>query len=134
MSKVVKRLLLAVILLALLFGFSPISHVLLRTVDGSFAPSPYSSLALIRPSDAATGVRSGVPVPVRITNKTGHTKTYHWVARQGSRLVSLGEKVVRTGHTATILVPSQGAVAGGMQISLNANGVFVTVPILKPRR
>jgi hypothetical protein len=133
MSRIVTRLLLAVILLALLFGFVPISRALLHSVNGSFAPRPYSALALRSPSEAVSGVEAGQPVPVRVTNETGHIETYHWIATQGSTLVSLGEETVRSGQRTIILVPSQGAARGKMQISLKGTRTFVTVPILKAR-
>ena len=128
-----KRLLLALIVAVLLFGFTPISRALLRSVDGSFAPTPYSSLALRTPSDAAVGVLAGEPVPVQLTNETGHTKTYHWSATQDGALISLGEEIVQSGRTTTILVPSQGAATGRLQIALNGTEVFVTVPVLGSR-
>jgi hypothetical protein len=130
MPRVVHWLLIAITILALLFAFTPISRALLRSVDGSFAPTPYSSLALITPSLAAVGIKAGKPIPVQLTNETGNTKTYHWSATQDGTLVSLGEKIVPGGQKSTILVPSQGAVAGTMRISLSGSAVFVTVPIL----
>jgi hypothetical protein len=133
MPRVVNRLFLALLVAALLFAFTPISRALLRSVDGSFAPAPYSSLALRTPSDAATGVPAGESVPVRLTNKTGRTQTYHWSATQGGTLISLGEEIVPSGRTTTILVPSQGAATGRLQITLNGTQVFVTVPIRRPR-
>jgi hypothetical protein len=131
MPRVVKRLLLALMVAVLLFGFTPISRALLRSVDGSFAPTPYSSLALRTPAEASLGVQAGESVPVELTNETGHTKTYHWSATQSGALISLGEEIVPNGRTTTILVPSQGAVAGRLQIALNGTAVFVTVPIVK---
>ena len=71
------RLLLSLGVAVLLFGFPPMSRVLLRSVDGSFAPSRYNSLALRTPSDVAVGIRAGEPVPVQLTNRSGHIKTYH---------------------------------------------------------
>jgi hypothetical protein len=133
MPRVVNRLLLALIVAALLFAFTPISEALLRLVHGSFAPTPYSSLALRTPSVAAVGVSAGKPIPVQLTNETGHTKTYHWSATQRSGLISLGEQTVQNGRTTTFLVPSQGATAGRLQIRLIGSNVFVTVHILKPR-
>lgn len=134
MSRVVKGLLLAVIVLALLFAFAPVSRALLHLVNGSFAPRPYSALALGSPSEAVSGIEAGEAVRVQVTNETGHIKTYHWVATQGSTLVSLGEETVRNGQETTFLVPSQGAAAGTMQISLKGTHAFVTIPILKLRR
>jgi hypothetical protein len=133
MPRVFNRLLLVLIVVVLLFGFAPISRALLRSVDGSFAPSPYSSLALETPSDASVGIPAGESVPVRLTNKTGATQTYHWSATQGETLISLGEVIVQNGRTTTILVPSQSAATGKLEIALNGTGIFVTVPIRRPR-
>jgi hypothetical protein len=133
MPRVVNRLLLALLVAVLLFAFTPISSALLRLVHGSFAPSPYSSLALRTPSVATAGVRSGQPVPVQLTNETGHAKTYHWNATQRGGLISLGEQTVQSGRTTTFLVPSRGATAGKMQIVLKGTNIFITVPILRPR-
>jgi hypothetical protein len=123
------RPLLALLVVILLFGFTPISRVLLRSVDGSFAPNPYSSLALITPSRAAVGFLSGESVPVQFTNETGHTKTYHWSATQNGTLISLGEDTLGNGRASTVLVPSRGAVAGQLRIAVAGTNIFVTVPI-----
>jgi len=128
-----KRLLTVLIIAVLLFAFTPISRALLRAVDGSFDPVQYSSLALSNPSDAAAGVRAGDPVSVQLTNETGHTKAYGWSARQHGALISLGEKIVHSGGTTTILVPSRGASPGKLRIALNGTDVFITVPIVNPR-
>jgi hypothetical protein len=118
-------------IVVLVFGFTPISRALLRSVDGSFAPSRYNSLALRTPSDAAVGFLAGEPVAVRLTNHTGHIKTYHWSATQGGALISLGEETLDNGRATTILVPTRGAVTGRLRIALSGTSVFVTVPILK---
>lgn len=133
MPRVVNRLLLALVVLTLLFAFTPISRALLRLVDGSFAPTPYTSLALRTPAIAAVGVRAGAPVVVQLTNQTGHANTYHWSATQGRSLISLGEQTVKNGRTTTFLVPTRGATAGKMEIALQGTKVYVTIPILKPR-
>jgi hypothetical protein len=133
MPRVVNRLLLALIVVLLLFAFTPISSALLRLVHGSFAPAPYSSLALRSPSVASVGVRAGKPIRVQLTNETGHTKTYYWNATQRGALISLGVQTVQSGRTTTFLVPSQGSAAGKMKIALKGTSIFITVPILKPR-
>jgi hypothetical protein len=125
------RLVLAVVIAILIFGFTPISRALLSSADGSFAPSPYSSLALQSPSVAESGFQSGEPVPVELANHTGHTTTYRWSATENGALISLGEETVSRGRTTTIVVPSRGAVAGTLRIALKGTSVFVTVPILK---
>lgn len=126
------RLLLSLVIAFILFGFTPISGGLLRLVDGSFAPSPYSSLGLKTPSNAAVGYLAGDPVPVLLTNETGHTKTYHWSATQGGALVSLGDETLGNGRTTTIFVPSRGATTGKLQIALTGTNIFLTVPIVTP--
>jgi hypothetical protein len=125
------KILVILIIAFILFGFTPISRALLRTTDGSFAMTPYSSLALKTPSNGVKAIRSGEAVPVQLTNHTGHEKTYHWNATQGGSLISLGETTLRNGEATTILVPSRGAAAGRMQISLTNTHIFVTIPILK---
>lgn len=119
----------AVVVLA--FAFTPISRALLHSVDGSFAPSRYSSLALRTPSDAVAGYLAGDPVAVELTNKTGHTETYHWTAIQNGALISLGEETLGSDQVATIKVPTRGAVTGKLRIELSGTNVFVTVPLLQ---
>lgn len=123
------QLSLVLVFAVLLFAFTPISRGLLRLVDGSFAPSPYSSLGLRTPSDAAVGVLSGEPVPIQLSNRTGHNKTYHWSATQNGALVSLGETTLDNGRSTTIFVPSRGAGTGSLRIALTGSNIFVTVPI-----
>jgi hypothetical protein len=125
------RPLLVLLVIVLLFAFTPISRVLLRAVNGSFAPTPYSSLALGAPSDAAVGFLSGERVPIKLTNRTGHTEAYHWRATQNGALISLGEDTLENGRASTIFVPSRGALTGKLQIALTGTNVFVTVPIRK---
>jgi hypothetical protein len=115
----------------LVFAFTPISHVLLRSVHGSFAPSPYSSLALRTPANASVGFLVGNSVAVELANHTGHVKTYHWSATESGALISLGEQTVENGRTTTISVPTRGAVDGTMRVALNGTDVFVTVPLQK---
>jgi hypothetical protein len=115
----------------LVFAFTPISRLLLRSVNGSFAPTRFSSLALKTPSDAAEGILVGEPVRVQLSNHTGHLRTYHWSAIQKGGLISLGEETLGNGRVTTISVPTQGAETGTLRIVLNGTGVFVTLPILK---
>lgn len=125
------RLLLILTVVVLLFGFVPISRVLLRSVNGSFSAIPYSSLALKVPSDATAGIPAGKEVVVQLTNKTGQQKTYQWSATQKGTLISLGEDTVGSGQTSVIYIPSKGAVAGSLQILLLGSRVFITVPLVK---
>jgi hypothetical protein len=115
----------------LVLGFSPISRALLSSADGSFSPTPYSSLALEKSSTAPKGVVAGTTVAVKLVNRTGHFKTYHWSATQGGGLLSLGEESLGSGKATTILIPTRGAAQGTMRIALTGTNVFVTVPILK---
>jgi hypothetical protein len=126
-----KWLSLTLIVLVLVFGFSPISRLLLSTVSGSFSPTPYTSLALKASSHATRGIVAGQPVPVRLVDRTGRPKTYHWSATQNGRLVSLGDEALDSGQAVTILIPTRGATKGALRISLAGTQVFVTVPILR---
>jgi hypothetical protein len=124
------RIVLSVVVLVILFCFTPFSNALLRAVGGSFAPAHYSSLALEHPADAANGVLAGQPVRVQLTNHTGHTQTYHWSATQKGNLISLGEVTVSNGKNVTFAVPSRGAAAGTLSVALTGTTVFVTVPVV----
>jgi hypothetical protein len=126
-----RRLLLALLVLVILFAFTPISRALLGSVNGSFAQTSYSALALKTPSDSAAGVRTGKRVAILLTNHTGHSTTYHWSATQNGALISLGETTLRNGKTTTIHVPSRGADRGTLQIALTGTNVYITVPIRK---
>ncbi|MCU1362465.1 MAG: hypothetical protein JWM55_293 [Acidimicrobiaceae bacterium] len=119
-----------VVVLALVFGFTPISRALLRAVDGSFEPSRYSALALRNPSLATQGVLAGESISLLVSNHTGHAETYHWSATQGKALISLGVTTLANGRTTTVSVPSRGAVSGTMKIALSGDNVFVTVPVV----
>ena len=68
---------------------------------------------------------------MQLTNRTGHAKTYHWIATQKGALISLGVQTLDNGRSTTIFVPSRGAVTGKLQIALTGTGIFVTAPILK---
>lgn len=126
-----RRLLVPLVIVVLLFCFTPISKVLLRSANGSFAPTPFSSLALKDASRVTTGFVVGTSIPLRLTNKTGHITTYHWIARENGALISLGEETLGNGKIATFSVPSRGTVAGVLNISLSDTNVFVTVPLTK---
>jgi hypothetical protein len=121
------------VVIALVFGFSPISRTLLRYVHGSFAPSPYSSLSLAIQSDVYGGVLAGKPVAVLLTNHTGHIKIYHWSATQNGALISRGEKTLDDDQTTKLLISSSGAKAGILRIALNGTDIFVTATIRKSR-
>jgi len=126
-----KWLSLGVIVLVVVFGFTPISQLLLSTVNGSFSPTPYTSLALRPSSSATTGIVAGQPVAVRLVDRTGHPTTYHWNATENGRLVSLGDEALGSGRAITFLIPTRGATKGTLRIALAGTHVFVTVPILK---
>jgi hypothetical protein len=125
------KLRLCIVALVILFAFTPISRALLASVHGSFAPSPFSSLALRNPSDLGTGYQVGDLVPVRLTNQTGSTKTYHWSATEHGVVVSLGEETLLNGRGANIDVPTNYATSGILRIALNGTDVFLTVPLSK---
>jgi hypothetical protein len=125
------RLLLSLLVVALLFAFTPLERALMSSVGGSFAQSPYTALAFASPSRAAAGFVVGQSVPIQVSNRSGHTETYHWSATEGHSLISLGERTVPNGQTASILVPSNGAVPGTLRIALAKTDIFLTVPLLK---
>ena len=125
------RLLMCLAVIVLVFAFTPISRVLLRSVNGSFAPTGYSSLSLKTPSDGAEGVLVGEAVRVKLTNDSGRVRKYHWSALQKGGVISLGEETLSNGRATTISVPTQGAVTGTLRIVLNGTSVFLTLPILK---
>lgn len=120
-----------VALLVILFAFTPISRALLASVDGSFAPAPFTSLALATPSDEPGGFEVGELVPVRLTNRTGSVKTYHWSATQKGVTISLGEVTLPNGHGANIDVSTTYAAAGKLTIAVSGTNIFVTVSIFK---
>jgi hypothetical protein len=113
----------------ILFAFVPLSHAFLSSVDGSFAPSPYSSLTLSNSAHPAVGFEVGDLVPVLLTNHTGSTKTYHWNASQRGVVVSLGEITLRNASGVNIDVPTHLARSGRLRIGLTGTDVFVTVPL-----
>jgi hypothetical protein len=120
-----------VVVIVLLFGFSPISRGLLNTVNGSFAPSPFSSLSLSNPTNVEYGVLAFAPLPVILTNHTGKVTHYQWTATQKSTLISQGEKTLQNGQSATLLISLRGAKAGALRISLHGTHIYITVPILR---
>jgi hypothetical protein len=122
---------LSIVALIILFAFTPISRALLLSADGSFAPTPFSSLALRSPSNPAAGFQVGDLVPVRLTNRTGSIKTYHWNASQRGVVVSLGEKTLLNGKGADINVPTGLGRPGVLRIGLTGTDVFVTVTLLR---
>lgn len=130
-GRVARRLLLSLAVAAVLFGFTPISHALLRAVNGSFAPTPYTSLALRSPSQAESGVKQGVPVRVELTNRSGRTRIYEWRATQAGALIDVGLEKLANGRSETILVPTNHAASGNLRVSLAGTDVYVAVPILK---
>jgi hypothetical protein len=121
-----------VVAFILLFGFSPISRALLRSVDGSFSQVGYSSLALKSPLAFAAGAPAGDSIPVKLGNHTGRATTYHWNATQRGVLISAGVATLSNGQSATIPVPSRGAGVGPLQISLLGTRIFVTVSLVAP--
>jgi len=128
----VNRTLLALVVMALVAGFTPISRHLLQYVGGSFAPTPYSSLALSTPSAVTTGIATGSTIPVELTNHTGRATTYHWTATQGDVVISRGSQTLSSDGSTVIYVATEGAVVGSLRIALNHTKTFLTVPIISP--
>jgi hypothetical protein len=122
---------LIIVAVVVLFAFTPISRALLFTVDGSFAPSPFSSLALTSPSNPAASFLVGDLVPVRLTNHTGSSKTYHWKATQRGVVVSLGVKTLVNGHGVNIDVPTNFGSVGKLRIAVSGTNIFVTVHLAR---
>ena len=123
------KLRLSIVAIVLLFAFTPISRALLSSVDGSFSPSPFTSLALRTPSNPGSHFEVGDLIGVRLTNRTGSTKTYHWSATQQGVVISLGETTVRNGHGANVNVPTGFGRAGIVRIALNGTDIFVTISL-----
>jgi hypothetical protein len=105
---------------------------LLNSADGSFAPSPYSALALRTPSNPGTSFEVGDLVPVRLTNRSGTVKTYHWKATQNGVVISLGQKTVPSGHGADINVPTSLGKSGIVRIALAGTDIYVTMRLHRP--
>lgn len=126
-----KRLYLSIALAIVLLGFTPISHVLLRIVNGSFVPTSYTSLALRTPSEATSGVKQGVAVQVELTNRSGHVRSYRWQATQSGVLIGAGLEKLANGQADTIHVPTKYASSGSLRVGLVGTGIYVTVPIVK---
>ncbi len=125
------KLRLSIVAVVFLFAFTPISRALLLSVDGSFTPSPFSSLALRSPSDPAGGFQVGDLVPVRLTNHTGSSKTYHWSATQRGVVVSLGVKTLLNGRGTNIDVPTNFGSVGQLRIAIAGTNIFVTVHLAR---
>ncbi len=130
-GKVATRLYLPLALAIALFAFTPISKALLWAVNGSFAPSPYTSLSLRTPSDAATGIRQGEPVQVELTNRSGGTRIYRWRATQAGTLIDIGVEKLANGQAEAISVPTAHAASGSLRVSITGTHIYVAVPILK---
>jgi hypothetical protein len=126
------RLRLAIIGLVALFAFTPISRAVLVAADGSFSPTPFTSLALRSSSDPTPAVQVGDLVPVLLTNHTGMTRSYHWSATQQGVAISIGNVTLANGHGANINVPTTFGRAGKLRIGINGTQVFVTVNLERP--
>jgi hypothetical protein len=120
---------LSVIALVVLFAFTPISKAFLDSVDGSFSPTPFTSLALRTPANPGSSFEVGDLIPVRLTNRTGTTKTYQWSATQHGVVISLGQKTVRNGDEANVNVPTTLGKAGTLRITLTGTNIYVTVSL-----
>jgi|SRR5665213_730983 len=120
---------LTLVVVLLLVGFTPISKRLLRHVDGSFAPTSYSSLALSSPSGVALGIAVGSTIPLTLANHSGRTTGYLWTATQNDVLISSGYQILTNGTSTMLFVTTQGANAGKLKIALENTKIFLTVPI-----
>lgn len=128
----VGKILLALVVVILLVGFTPISKHLLHYVNGSFSPQPYSSLALTTPAVVTEGILAGSAIPVKLTNHTGNTTKYHWIATQNGHRISDGSSTLANGASTTLSITTKSAVAGNLRISLTSTKIFITVPLLTP--
>ena len=126
----IDKLLIILVVVVLLIGFTPFSKKLLHYVNGSFSPKSYSSLALSTPSVVAAGILVGEVVPVTLTNHTGRTTTYHWTAAQNGAQVSHGGQTLANGTSTTFIVTTNHAAAGSLRITLAGTKIFVTVPLI----
>jgi hypothetical protein len=124
------KLLLILVVGILLIGFTPISKHLLHYVNGSFSPKPYSSLAITTPAVVTEGILAGSTIPVKLTNHTGNTSTYHWIATQDGHRISGGSSTLANGASTTLSITTRSAVAGSLRISLTRTKIFITVPLL----
>lgn len=125
---------LVLIVIVLLFGFTPVAQTLLDYVHGSFAPSPYSSLSLANASEINSGVIAGEPALVVLTNHSQRTNRYVWRATQEGRLISQGAEVLRDGQAKVLRIASRGASPGRLRISLSKGDIFVTITLRKSVR
>lgn len=123
-------LLLTLVVVLLLIGFNPVSKRLLHYVNGSFAPSPYSSLAFSTPSAVASGIMAGSTIPITLANHTGRTTPYLWTATQGDVTISAGYQILKNGTSTMLYVTTLNAVAGKLTIALENTKIFLTVPVV----
>ena len=119
------------ILVVLTFAFTPVSDLLLRLVNGSFSPAPYSSLSLTELKQAEVGVARGKPISLLIENHTGRVNTYQWDVTQNGALIHHGVRTLRDGQSSPLLVTTTGARVGKLRIDLHGTDIFVTVNIIK---
>jgi hypothetical protein len=125
--------LLSLIVIGLAAGFTPISNRLLHEVNGSFAPTPYSSLALAHSSEVAKGLLAGDTIEAVLSNHTGRTTKYSWTATEDHRLVSKGNRTLRNGETIAFGIGTKGSTGGEMRIALRHSTIFVTIPLTRRR-
>lgn len=121
--------LLSLIAIGLVAGFTPISKGLLHEVNGSFAPTSYSSLSLAHSSEVAKGLLVGDTIEAVLSNHTGRTTTYSWTATEGHRLVSSGNRTLQNGQTITFGIGTRGSKSGEMRVALTHTKIFVTIPL-----
>jgi len=124
------RIFVALVIVAVMFGFSPIATRLLHLVGGSFKPTHYSSLGFVSPSAVAAGVDVGTEIRVKLTNHSGSATTYKLLATENGTLISQGSRAVANGLSETLYVSTQGATHGTLKIALEHTKIFITVRLL----
>jgi hypothetical protein len=125
--------LLSLIVIGLVAGFTPISKRLLKEVNGSLAPTRYSSLALAHSSEVRKGLPVGNTIEAVLSNHTGRTTTYSWTATEERRLVGSGNQTLRNGQTITFGIGTRGLTNGEVRIALKHTKIFVTIPLTRRR-
>jgi hypothetical protein len=110
-------------------GIAPNSDRAVREVSGSYAPITCLSLAPEQASEVTSGLSVRDTVAAEASDHTGRTTTYFWTATQHGRVISSGNRTLRSGKTIIFGVGTGRAKHGEMRIALNHTKVFVMVPL-----
>ena len=110
------------VLLVLLFG-QRVGEGLVVAVGGSNTAAPYSSLAFTDP-ESASSVAVGSYVEFRISNQTGNTKRYEWVASIDGRTVDRGSVRIKASQSSVELAETKQR--GKLVISLLDSSIKIT--------